>query len=84
MSWRCDFRHLQHPWRDSQELIDVGGDVPPAAIRRRTTFAGVPAFDVYFLSDSEPWPEAAVFTYAQTVTSATDLPADVLPYTIDL
>src|SRR5438094_674816 len=81
MSWRCEFRHTQHPWRDTDVNVEVGGEVPPPAIRRRATLAGLPAFDVYLLSDSARWPSSAVFTYVQTVTGESDLPADVLPYT---
>lgn len=46
--------------------------------------AGLPAFDIYLLSDSSGWPEQATFTYVNTVFEATDLPADLHPYTIDV
>lgn len=84
MSWRCEFHHGQHPWRDSHVLVEADREIPPAAIRRQSSLAGLAAYDVYLLSDSEQWPASAVFTYVQTVTSAHDLPSDVLPYTLDI
>ncbi|MDR6972987.1 hypothetical protein [Leifsonia shinshuensis] len=66
-TWRAAFVHPQHPWRDFQRTLPVCGEVPPAAIRRPGSLAGMPAFDVYLLSDSSPWPAASTYTYTQSV-----------------
>ena len=65
-TWRAAFVHPQHPWRDFEHVFP-SREFPPASIRRPSSLAGMPAFDVYLLSDSEPWPEASTFTYTQTV-----------------
>ena len=66
-TWRADFVHPQHPWRDFEHTFPDGRELPPASIRRPSSLAGVPAFDIYLLSDSEPWPAASTFTYTQSV-----------------
>ena len=65
-TWRAAFVHPQHPWRDFEHHF-AGREYPPASIRRPSSLAGMEAFDVYLLSDSEPWPGGSTFTYSQTV-----------------
>ena len=67
ITWRAAFVHPQHPWRDFEHTFREARGVPPASIRRPSTVAGLPAFDVYLLSDSEPWPASSTFTYSRTV-----------------
>lgn len=66
MTWRAAFVHPQHPWRDFEHHFGER-ELPPASIRRPSSLAGMTAFDVYLLSDSEPWPAGSTFTYTQTV-----------------
>ncbi|WP_431220065.1 hypothetical protein [Leifsonia xyli] len=66
-TWRAAFAHPQHPWRDFELSFSEPREVPPASIRRPSSLAGMPAFDIYLLSDSEPWPSSVIFTYTQSV-----------------
>ena len=80
--WRAAFVHPQHPWRDFEHHFDPR-EFPPASIRRPSSLAGMPAFDVYLLSDSEPWPAASTFTYTQTIVG--DLSDHTPPdYSLDM
>ena len=40
---------------------------PPAAIRRPSSLAGLPAYDIYLLSDSTDWPTSSTYTFTETV-----------------
>jgi hypothetical protein len=62
-TWHATFVHPQHPWRDFEHTFEGDREIPPASIRRPALLAGMPAVDVYLLSDSEPWPASSVFTY---------------------
>ncbi|MFP3464146.1 hypothetical protein [Leifsonia sp. SIMBA_070] len=66
-TWRASFVHPQHPWRDFEHHFSGDREVPPAHIRRPSSLAGMPAFDLYLLSDSEPWPSGSTYTYTQSV-----------------
>lgn len=66
-TWHAAFVHPQHPWRDFEHTFSDPREVPPAAIRRPSTVAGLPAFDIYLLSDSAPWPASSTFTYSRSV-----------------
>ncbi|MGO4533366.1 hypothetical protein [Leifsonia sp. 2MCAF36] len=66
-TWRAEFVHPQHPWRDFEHTFVDEREFPPAHIRRTASLAGMPAVDIYLLSDSEPWPESCVFTYTQSL-----------------
>ncbi|WP_285115652.1 hypothetical protein [Leifsonia sp. fls2-241-R2A-40a] len=69
-TWRAEFHHPQHPWRDFAHEFASGREYPPASIRRPSSLAGMPAHDVYLLSDSEPWPAAATYTYTQSIVGS--------------
>ncbi|WP_374008509.1 hypothetical protein [Leifsonia sp. LS-T14] len=82
-TWRADFVHPQHPWRDYHRHLPLTGEVPPAAIRTPGVLIGLPAYDIYLLSDSEPWPISCTYTYTQSILG--DLSEDGPPeYSIDL
>jgi len=66
-TWRASFRHPQHPWRDFEHSFYDDRKIPPASIRRPSYLAGMPAHDIYLLSDSAPWPDHCVYTYTQSV-----------------
>jgi hypothetical protein len=59
--------HPQHPWRDFEHPFADGREIPPATIRKPRSWAGMPAFDIYLLSDTVAWPDECVFTYTETV-----------------
>lgn len=66
-SWRAVFAHPQHPWRDFERVIPGEREIPPAEIRLPSSLAGLPAYTVYLLSDSSPWPEYSTYTYSESV-----------------
>jgi hypothetical protein len=66
-SWRAVFAHPQHPWRDFERVIGGAREVPPAAIRLPGSLAGLPAYRIYLLSDSEDWPQSSTYTFTQSV-----------------
>ena len=82
-TWHASFVHPQHPWRDFEHTFPGDREVPPATIRRPASLAGMPAIDIYLLSDSEPWPASCVFTYTESVpgTLADHQPPD---YCLDM
>ena len=86
MPWQCELVHRQHPWRDLTIDVFAGadGELPPGAVRRPTTFVGMRAWDVYLLSDGAAWPASAAYTFTETVTNREEVPAELLPSTIDL
>jgi hypothetical protein len=66
-TWRARFVHPQHPWRDFERPFSDAREIPPASIRKPGTLAGMPAVDIYLLSDSIAWPDECVFTYTRSV-----------------
>ncbi|MEN0083182.1 MAG: hypothetical protein AAGC66_00305 [Leifsonia sp.] len=82
-TWLAIFQHPQHPWRNFEHSFPRSHQLPPAAIRTPSLLAGMPAYDVYLLSDSTAWPAAATFTYTESVLGSL---ADTEPvdHTIDM